>query len=212
MTLSRTSPARKSDRYVEGEAHLHRLVEDSLVAHVAYVRDGQPMIIPTGVAHEPGALLVHGSTGAGWLRSLATGTPVAVSITALDGVVVARSAFESSMRYRSAVVFGRAEPLEGSAKEAALETLTDTLIPGRVPEVRPSTAKELAATLVVRIVIEDVTFKDNHDAWPEDPPEDVETDAWAGVLPRLTTYGAPLPAPDLRTGIAVPASVRALAE
>ena len=132
-------------------------------------------------------------------------------ITALDALVVARSAFESSMRYRSAVLFGTCEPVEDEqAKRAALDRITENLIPGRVAEVRDSTARELAATMVLRLRIEDSTLKTNSEAWPDDPDEDVAGETWAGVVPRLTTYGDPLPARDLREGVPVPRSVTGL--
>jgi hypothetical protein len=115
------------------------------------------------------------------------------------------------MRYRSAVLFGTFEAVEGErAKRAALDLITDTLIPGRVAEVRESTAKELSATMVLRLRIEDATLKTNSEAWPDDPAEDVAGDAWAGIVPRRTTYGDARPAPDLRAGIAEPPSVTGL--
>ena len=150
MSFDRTRWARKEGRYEPDLSELPALVADAVVGHAAFEREGQPVVVPTAVAFEPpDALLMHGSTGSGWMRWLATGAPVAVSITALDALVVARSAFESSMRYRSAVLFGTCELVEEErVKRAALDRLTDTLIPGRVAEVRPSTAKELAATMV----------------------------------------------------------------
>jgi len=123
--------------------------------------------------------------------------------------VVARSAFESSMRYRSAVLFGRCQPLSDSAKQDALDVLTDALIPGRVAEVRRPTGKELAATLVLRLRVEEFSIKIAQ-GWPDDPPSDVAESAWAGVLPRRLSYPQAWPAPDLREGIDLPASVRRL--
>ncbi len=212
MSFDRTTSARKEGRYEPDLSDLTDLVGDTLVGHVSFVREGQPVVIPTAVAFEPpDGLLMHGSTGSGWMRWLATGVPVAVGITHLDALVVARSAFESSMRYRSAVLFGTCEVVEEEqAKRAALDLVTDTLIPGRVGEVRRPTAKELAATLVLRLRIEDATVKTNSEAWPEDPDEDVAGDAWAGIVPRRTSYGDAQPAPDLSDGIVVPPSVRGL--
>ena len=212
MSFDRTRWARKEGRYEPDLAELPALIADAVVGHVAFAREGQPVVVPTAVALDPpDGLLIHGSTGSGWMRWLATGAPVAVSITALDALVVARSAFESSMRYRSAVLFGTCEVVEEEdAKRAALDRLTDTLIPGRVAEVRPSTPRELAATMVLRLRIEEATVKTNSDAWPEDPEDDVAGDAWAGIVPRRTAYGVPEAAPDLRAGIEVPPSVRGL--
>lgn len=212
MSFDRTQAARKEGRYEPDLSDLPALVADTLLGQVAFVREGQPMVIPTAVAFDPpDGLVIHGSTGSGWMRWLAAGVPAAVSITALDALVVARSAFESSMRYRSAVLFGTFEVVEGEqAKRAAVDLITDTLIPGRVREVREPTAKELSATMVLRLRIEDATLKTNSEAWPDDPDEDVAGDAWAGIVPRLTSYGDAQPAPDLRAGIPEPPSVRGL--
>jgi nitroimidazol reductase NimA-like FMN-containing flavoprotein (pyridoxamine 5'-phosphate oxidase superfamily) len=212
VSYDRTASARKEGRYEPDLSDLPALVADTLLGQVAFVREGQPMVVPTAVAFEPpDGLVIHGSTGSGWMRWLATGVPAAVSITALDALVVARSAFESSMRYRSAVLFGTFEVVEEEqAKRAALDLITDTLIPGRVAEVRVPTAKELSATMVLRLRIEDATLKTNSEAWPDDPDEDVAGEAWAGIVPRLTSYGDAQPAPDLRAGIAEPPSVTGL--
>ena len=127
----------------------------------------------------------------------------------MDGVVVARSAFESSIHYRSAVLFGTCTQLDGADKLRALDLVTEALIPGRVAELRRPTDRELAATLMLALPIERWSLKVSA-GWPDDPPEDVAGPAWAGVVPLGTGYGAPRPAPDLRPGIPVPPSVRAL--
>jgi nitroimidazol reductase NimA-like FMN-containing flavoprotein (pyridoxamine 5'-phosphate oxidase superfamily) len=141
------------------------------------------------------------------MRALADGAPTCLAVTAVDGLVVARSAFESSIHYRSAVLFGTCSPLADDAKGAALDLITEALLPGRVAELRRPHAKELAATLVLQLPIEEWSLKVSA-GWPDDPAEDVAGGAWGGVLPMRTSYGEPLPAPDLRAGIAVPASVR----
>jgi nitroimidazol reductase NimA-like FMN-containing flavoprotein (pyridoxamine 5'-phosphate oxidase superfamily) len=153
-------------------------------------------------------VLAHGSTGSRWLRRLAEGVPTALAVTAYDGLVVARSAFESSIRYRSAVLFGRCAPV-ADAKERFLDLVTEALIPGRSAEVRRPTKAELAATLVLALPIEDWSLKISA-GWPEDEDDDVAGPAWAGVVPVHLAYDAPLAAPDLRAGIEVPPSVRAL--
>jgi uncharacterized protein len=191
-------------------AALDALLDSSSVGHVGLVVDGHPVVIPTAVARGGDRLFMHGSTGAGWMRAVAAGTPVAVAVTAVEGLVVARSAFESSMLYRSAVLFGSCMKLEGAEKRAALDLLTDSLIPGRVAEVREPTAKELAATLVLALPLERWSLKIS-DGWPEDLLEDVEGPAWAGVVPLETSYGRPRAAPDLRSGVELPSSVRSLA-
>jgi uncharacterized protein len=191
-------------------SELDALLDASAVCHVGFAVDGQPVVIPTAIARDADRVLLHGSTGSRWMRQLAGGSPIAVSVTAVEGLVIARSAFESSMRYRSAVIFGTCVAIEGDAKAAALDVLTEHLLPGRVAEVRRPTTKELAATLVLALPIDTWSLKISA-GWPEDPPADVEGQAWAGVVPFTTMYGPPLPAPDLAAGIPVPSSVSSLA-
>ncbi|HET6209778.1 MAG TPA: pyridoxamine 5'-phosphate oxidase family protein [Jatrophihabitans sp.] len=206
----RTTPARMPERVSSDRAALDQLLDSSLIGHVGFVtEDGQPYVLPTAIARDGADVLLHGSTGSRWLRLIGQGIPVSLAVTELDALVVARSAFESSMRYRSAVLFGRCQPLAGPAKQAALDLLTDALIPGRVAEVRRPTGKELAATLVLRLQVEEFTIK-LAQGWPDDPPSDVAESAWAGVLPRRLSYPQAWPAPDLREGIELPGSVRRL--
>ncbi len=190
-------------------ARLHALLDEAYVAHVGVVRDGWPLVVPTGIARDGGRVLVHGSTGSSWLRLLATGAPACVTVTSLDGVVVARSAFESSFHYRSAVLFGRFDVLDDDEKRPALDVLVERFLPGRSTEVRASSPRELAATLVLAMPIEEWSLRVS-DGWPEDEPDDVAGDAWAGVVPMRTVFDEPRPAPDLRAGIAVPGSVHGL--
>jgi nitroimidazol reductase NimA-like FMN-containing flavoprotein (pyridoxamine 5'-phosphate oxidase superfamily) len=201
---------RLPEKGVRDRSQLDALLDSELVGHVGLVRDGHPVVVPTGVARDGDRVLVHGSTGSGWMRALAAGADACLTVTSLRGIVVARSAFESSMHYRSAVLFGRFAPLEGDEKVRALDVLVDKLIPGRRPEVRPSTPRELAATLVLAMPVDQWSLRVS-ESWPEDEPGDLEGDAWAGVVPLALTPGAPRPAPDLRPGIEVPPSVRVLA-
>jgi nitroimidazol reductase NimA-like FMN-containing flavoprotein (pyridoxamine 5'-phosphate oxidase superfamily) len=206
----RTQPSRMTERVSADRVALHRLLDESELGHVGFVAEnGQPFVLPIAIARDGDSVLLHGSTGSRWLRLIAGGIPVSLAVTALDGLLVARSAFESSMHYRSAVLFGTCQPLEGEAKLAALDALTDALIPGRVAEVRRPHEKELAATLVLRLLLEDYSFKYSH-GQPDDPPTDVAGPAWAGVLARATSYREAVAAPDLRPGIEVPESVRRL--
>lgn len=192
-------------------ASLHALLDDTYLGHIAFTVDGEVSVVPTAVARFEDQLVWHGSTGSGWMRSLAEGVHVAVAVTALDAVVVARSAFESSFRYRSAVVRGRPFVLSGSVKERALDALLERLLPGRLSETRDSDARELAATMVLALPLEDWVLKVS-DKWPEDAEADLAGDAWAGVVPLRTVHGPALPAPDLRDGIDVPPSVQRLLE
>jgi nitroimidazol reductase NimA-like FMN-containing flavoprotein (pyridoxamine 5'-phosphate oxidase superfamily) len=213
MTQPSTRVTRLTEKQDESRSALEALLDGTPLATVALVRDGHPVIFPTGFARVGADLVIHGSTGSPWLRALSTGLPAAVSVTTLDGVVVARSGFESSFRYRSAALFGVFEQVSGDDKAILLETLTDAFIPGRVAELRPSNRKEIAATLVLRMPIgEDNWSLKVSDGWPEDPDEDVAGDAWAGVVPMAVAFGEPLAAPDLTEGIPVPASVRGFAQ
>ena len=213
MTTPSTRISRLNEMQSTSRKELDELLDSTPLATVALVRDGHPVIFPTGFARVGDELVIHGSTGSPWMRALSSGAPAAVAVTALDGVVVARSGFESSFRYRSAVVFGVFERVPEDDKIRYLERLTDSFIPGRAAELRASTRKELMATLPLRLAIGDDNWSLKVSAgWPEDPEEDVAGDAWAGVVPMSVAYGAPLPAPDLRPGIPVPESVREMTD
>ena len=208
--MSRTTVTRLREKQSAERPALDALLDAVHVGHVGFVDDGGlPRVIPTATVRDGDRVLVHGSTGSPWMRRLAEGAPVSLAVTAVDGLVVARSAFESSIRYRSAVLFGTCLPVAGADKRAALDLITDAMIPGRVAELRRPNERELAATLVLALPIAEWSLKVSA-GWPEDPDEDVAGDAWAGVVPTVTQYRTPLPAPDLRTGLAVPASVLAL--
>jgi nitroimidazol reductase NimA-like FMN-containing flavoprotein (pyridoxamine 5'-phosphate oxidase superfamily) len=208
MTAPRR-PIRLSEKASTDRADLDALLDGARVGHFAVVaEDGTPAVIPTMVVRDGDRVLAHGSTGSRWMRRLASGVPTALAITADEGLVVARSAFESSIRYRSAVVFGRCASVSDD-KERFLDLVTEALIPGRSAEVRRPTKAELAATMVLALPLEDWSLKISA-GWPEDEDDDIAGPAWAGVVPVRQVYDAPLPAPDLRADIDVPASVRAL--
>ena len=213
--MSRPPDPRRGIRLPElastDRAALDALLDSALVGHFALVaEDGTPAVLPTAVIRDGDRVLCHGSTGSRWMRRLAGGAPTALAVTSYDGLVVARSAFESSIRYRSAVLFG-ACTIVTDDKERVLELITERLLPGRVAEVRRSTTAELAATQVLALPIEDWSLRIS-DGWPEDEADDVAGPAWAGVVPLRQVYEAPLAAPDLAPGIEVPPSVRALAD
>jgi uncharacterized protein len=204
-------PIRLPEKATTDRADLDALLDTARVGHFALVaEDGTPAVIPTMVVRDGDRILAHGSTGSRWMRRLASGAPTALAVTAYDGVVVARSAFESSIRYRSAVVFGCCATVTDD-KQRFLDLVTEALIPGRSAEIRRPTTAELAATLVLSLPIEDWSLKVSA-GWPEDEEDDIAGPAWAGVVPVRETHDAPQPAPDLRAGIDVPPSVRALSE
>jgi nitroimidazol reductase NimA-like FMN-containing flavoprotein (pyridoxamine 5'-phosphate oxidase superfamily) len=210
MTPS-TRVTRLPEKQRDSREELYALLDSTPLATVAVIRDGHPAIFPTGFARVADELVIHGSTGSPWLRALVAGATAAVSVTTLDGIVVARSGFESSFHYRSAALFGAFTPVPDEDKVRYLDALTDAFIPGRVAELRPSSRKEIAASLALRlhIGVDNWSLKVS-DGWPEDPDEDIASGAWAGVVPLSVTAGAPCPAPDVPAGIDVPASVRAL--
>jgi uncharacterized protein len=210
MTAARR-PIRLPEKASSDRADLDALLDSSRVGHFGLVaEDGTPAVIPTMVVRDGDRVLAHGSTGSRWMRRLATGVPTALAVTAYDGLVVARSAFESSIRYRSAVVFGRCSTVTED-KERFLDLVTEALIPGRCAEIRRPTKAELAATLVLSLPLEDWSLKISA-GWPEDEEDDIAGPAWAGVVPVRQTHDAPQAAPDLREGIDVPPSVRALTD
>jgi nitroimidazol reductase NimA-like FMN-containing flavoprotein (pyridoxamine 5'-phosphate oxidase superfamily) len=204
-------PTRLPEHASTDRAALDQLLDSALVGHFGLVADdGTPVVVPTAVIRDGDRVLAHGSTGSRWMRTLASGVPTALAVTAYDGLVVARSAFESSILYRSAVLFGRCAAVTDD-KLRVLDLVTERLLPGRVIEVRRPTKAELAATLVLSLPIDDWSLKVS-DGWPEDETGDVAGPAWAGVVPLRQVYDAPLDAPDLRAGIEVAPSVRALTD
>jgi uncharacterized protein len=206
-----TQVTRLAEKQSMSRDRLDELLDSTPLATIALVRDGHPVVFPTGFARIGDELVIHGSTGSPWLRALARGASAAVSVTALDGVVVARSGFESSFRYRSAAIFGVFEVVEEAEKVRYLDALVDSFIPGRLAELRASTRKELAATQALRLKIGDANWSLKISAgWPEDPEEDIASGVWAGVVPMTVKYGEPLVAPDVPVGTPTPASVRAL--
>jgi nitroimidazol reductase NimA-like FMN-containing flavoprotein (pyridoxamine 5'-phosphate oxidase superfamily) len=191
-------------------AALHAVLDDALIAHVAVVRSGAPVALPFACARDESSVLLHGSTGAGVLR-IASGDQVCVTVTHLDGLVFARSLFESSMHYRCAVILGAAEVLQGESKVAALEVLSGHLMPGRPSEVRANALKELAATLVLRVPLDRFSLKVS-DGPAEDPDDGESRRVWAGILPLALTAGRPVTSPDVPADVGVPESVRRAAD
>lgn len=200
---------RLPEKMSEDRELLDELLASSALAHIGLLVEGRPAVFPIGFAAIGGRIVIHGSTGSRWMRAL-EGQEVSVAVTKLDAVVVSRSTFESSMQYRSAMLFGRFEQVGAQEKAPLLDAFSDRLIPGRSAEVRPSRRKELAATAVLAMPVEQWSLRVSCD-WPEDDDEDLAGDAWAGIVafgPPATRIEA---APDLRPGIETPPSVRALA-
>lgn len=189
----RTRVRRFPEKSVTDRAVLHAVLDAGLVAQVAVVDDdGQPYVVPVAYARDGERVLFHGSTGSRLFRSLAAGARTCLTVTLLDGLVLARSSFESSMNYRSAMVLGSATVLEGDDKEHALRVISDHLLPGRWDDIRPPSRKELAATLVLALPLDEASGKISAGP-PEDAEEDLDRPVWAGVVPIVESFGAPEP-------------------
>ena len=205
-TRVRRLPARASyDR-----ATVHEILDAGRVAHVGVASGGQPRVIPMAYVRDGESILLHGSTRAGVLEALAAGSPVCVTVTLLDGLVLARSAFHHSVNYRSVAVLGRGRAItEEDAKRRALDVFLDRFVPGRRAEVRAASSQELRATLVVAVPIEEVVAK-RRDGGPIDDAEDLALPVWAGVVPIAATAGEPIACASLPVDRAVPEYVRQL--
>lgn len=209
----RTRVRRLPDKAVAEREALHQVLDAGLVAHVAVVDDSgpggtaQPYVLPVAYARFGEHVLFHGSSGSRLFRTLAAGAPTCLTVTLLDGLVLARSAFESSMNYRGAMVLGTCAVLAGTEKEAALERISEHLMPGRWREIRPPSRKELAATVVLELSLAEASVKIS-DGGPTDEDEDLELPVWAGVVPLAETWFDAVPSADLRAGIDVPDYVR----
>lgn len=204
----KTTIRRLPERGVDDLDTIHAILDEGLVCHVAYVTEDRPVVLPTLYVRDGHRLLLHGSNSMGLAKAVRAGSPLSVAVTHIDGLVVARSAFNSSANYRSVVVHGHGQILDGAAKERALDTLIDKLIPGRLKDVRRSTTTEMGQTSVIALSLDEVSAK-VREGGPNDEAGDLDLDTWAGVLPFSTVVGEPVPASDLRPGIDVPDYLRA---
>lgn len=209
MTIPETDATRLTrmrERQVFDRDALDEILDEALIAHVALVRDFGPVVLPTLFARDGDDVLIHGSTGGGMFRQAANGAAIGVGVTLVDGLVFARSTFDSSMNYRSAMLIGVAEAVtEDAAKARALDVLSERIMPGRPAELRATTAKERAATLVLRLPIGEASVK-VRSAGPSDD-DGADPTLWAGVVPLVTRTLPAVSAP----GVAVPPSPAAQA-
>jgi len=179
------------------------IISRALVAHVAIAVDGQPFALPVACAPYKDELLLHGSNASRLFKALMDGTPACVTITHIEGLVVARSSFESSMHYQSLMALGSARMISEDEKRPALEALTEHLFPQRLSELRQSTVQEVSATSIVAFPLKEISVKVSN-GQPKDTDTDLSSDIWAGILPINTSYGEPIPADNLRPGIPIP--------
>lgn len=184
---------------------VYRILDAGLMCHVGYLLEGQPYVTPTAYWREGDRVYWHGSAASRMLRGLETGIPCCLTVAILDGLVLARSAFHSSVNYRSLMALGSAEKIdEPAAKLAALKTFSERLTPGRWDELRPPTEQEVKATTVLAMTLSEVSAKVRSGP-PIDDEEDYALDVWAGELPLRSVVGAPVGDPRLKPGIAAPA-------
>ena len=201
-TRVRRLPARAC--YEQGT--IDAILDEALVCHVGFAADGQPYVIPTTYARVGRQLYIHGSAASRMLRTLASGVPVCVTVTLLDGLVLARSAFHHSMNYRSVVIVGTAvEVSDVDERRAALEAIVEHVLAGRWREVRPPSARELRATSVLRLGLDEVSAKIRSGP-PLDDADDLGQPCWAGVIPLSLVAASPVPDPQLRPGVKPPVS------
>ncbi|MFI7502693.1 pyridoxamine 5'-phosphate oxidase family protein [Streptomyces sp. NPDC049687] len=203
----RTVPTRAAHKASYDREPVHAILDEGYVCHLGFVRDGAPVVLPTLYARVGETLYVHGSTGSRPLRMAGQadpGLPVCLTVTHVDGLVLARSAFHHSINYRSVVVHGLAyDVTDPEEKLAALDALVDHVVPGRAADSRPANKKELAATAVIRLDLNEVSAK-TRTGGVNDEPEDLALPHWAGVIPLRKGYGTPLPETDLAPGTELP--------
>lgn len=186
---------------------IYEVLDAGCICHLGFVTpNGQPFVIPTIYGREKDRIYIHGATKSRMLMNAKTGIQVCLTVTHVDGLVLARSTFHHSMNYRSAVVFGTAKEIEGEEKNSALEVITDQILKGRWEESRPPNAKELKATTVLAIDIEEASAK-IRTGGPSDEKADYDLPIWAGVVPIHTVYGQAEPDEVLPANIPMAQSV-----
>ncbi|MFI1682959.1 pyridoxamine 5'-phosphate oxidase family protein [Streptomyces sp. NPDC020607] len=207
----RTIPTRSADRAAYDRETVHAILDEAYVCHLGFMRDGAPVVLPTLYGRVGERLYVHGSTGSRPLRmARATseerdpGLAVCLTVTHVDGLVLARSAFHHSLNYRSVVIHGTAHQVtDPEEKQLALDALVDHVVPGRSADSRPANTKELAATAVLSLDLNEVSAK-ARTGGPNDDPEDLRLPHWAGVVPLRKGHGALIPSDDLAPDVKVP--------
>ncbi len=178
-------------------AVIHPILDEALVCHVGFVIDEQPCVVPTLHIREGNSVFIHGSRVSRMLKHLAGGAPACITVTLLDGLVLARSGFHHSANYRSVVIYASGRPVEGDRKWAILDRFVESVVPGRLADIRPATRKEMNATTVIGFPLDEVSAKVRSGP-PVDDAEDYDLPAWAGVLPLSLAPGKPVEDPLLR--------------
>jgi nitroimidazol reductase NimA-like FMN-containing flavoprotein (pyridoxamine 5'-phosphate oxidase superfamily) len=200
----------KLDRYPARGKHdfasVAAILDEGFFCHVGFVKNGQPFVIPTGYGRKDRVLYIHGSAASRMLNEAGKGIPLCVTVTLVDGLVLARSAFHSSVNYRSVVLLGTAEPVAADEKVAALKTISDHIVPGRWASLRPVKQEEIDQTAVLKLDIVEASAKVRTGP-PVDDEEDYALPIWAGTLDLAAPVATPNPDKRLQPGVAVPAHV-----
>lgn len=202
----RTEINRLKQRSVSDRAAMYEILDSTILCHIGYVDQGQPFVLPYAFVRDGDRILIHGSSGARFMRELARGAPTCITVTKLDGLVLARTTFDSSMNYRSVVILGQAEEISGADKNELLEKVSDGLAPGRTLEVRKSTAKELAATTLLSMSLSEASVK-IRTGMPQDS-EGSGTGVWSGVIPIHLVAGEPIGSDEESRNLQIPQSVK----
>jgi hypothetical protein len=195
---------RKRERGTYERETIDAILDEGLIAHLGIVEDGQPIVIPTLHARDGDVVYCHGSSASRTLRALARGVPACLTVSLIDGLVLARAAMHHSANYRSAMLLGSARVVEDPAERMrGFQTIVERIVPGRWPEVRPPSEKEIAATALLALPIDEASAKIRGGP-PLDDEDDYALPAWAGVIPLSLQIGEPQPDARLSEGIAVP--------
>lgn len=205
----RTKLKRLAYKASESQSDLYSILDDNFVVHVGLVADGNPLVVPMTYGRVGNTLYLHGSTGSRLMRLLAQNPAVCISLTELTALKISRSTFNSGMHYRSVMIFGNARLIGDEEKAVALDALSDALVPGRVAEARPMTKKEVAATIIVAVELNETSVKIGVNE-VDDPEEDMNLGYWAGIVPLQTRFGQPVPADEESRGLPVPPSIQRL--
>jgi uncharacterized protein len=186
---------------------INKILDEGFICHIGFVVNNQPFVIPTSYARKGDNLIIHGSAASRMMRSLSEEIQVCVTVTLIDGLVLARSAFHHSMNYRSVVIFGKAKVIsDENEKFDALYALTEHIVPNRWAEIRPPTKNELKATTVLSLPLQEASAK-IRTGNPVDDEEDYEMNVWAGVLPFDFKVGKPIADERLKDGVSIPQNV-----
>jgi nitroimidazol reductase NimA-like FMN-containing flavoprotein (pyridoxamine 5'-phosphate oxidase superfamily) len=208
MPTARTRVIREPDRGVYDRETVYRILDEGFLCHVGFAVDAQPFVIPTSYGRKDSNLYIHGSAASRMLRQMKQSVPVCVTVTLLDGLVLARSVFNHSMNYRSVVVLGAATLVDDTAEKlAALRILSEHIISGRWDDARQPNERELKATSVLRVPIDEYSAKVRTGP-PIDDKEDYSFPTWAGVIPLAMKTGEPVPDPELEPPCDAPDYVR----